>query len=263
MARTWAERALLAACGLAAVGIVAFYIGRLYLPLPLFASDEAAYLLNALYPPEVIARNPYVAPTTNGVHLSVIRAVYALGAPVVTGDRLADALAYLGGMLLLWRAAARRLDATTRLALLAMAVGFPYWRFAASNLAEGLFVGVLALLALSFGRWWTARPLATAVLTGALGAALVLVKPNGLASLIALGLAAAVDATLRRDWRRLPLQVLLFAATFFAVGNLIQWGAEEPVTNPVAFFVGPSTARRSARPTRPAPGGSAAWPCWR
>jgi hypothetical protein len=237
--RTWTERLTLAVCGLAAVGILAFYAGRLYLPLPIFASDEAAYLLHALYPPEVMARNPLVATATNGVHLSLIRAVYATGAPLVQGDRIADAAAYAGGLLLLWRAATRRLDATTRLPLLALALGFPYWRFAASNLAEGPFVGVLALLALSFGRWWRAKPLAAAALTGLLGAALVLVKPNGVASLLALVAVAVADAALRRDWKRLPLQLALFAAMFFAAGNLIQWAAEEPVTDPLSFFVGP------------------------
>jgi hypothetical protein len=243
MVRTWAERVLLAVCGLTAAAILVFYAGRLYLPLPVFASDEVAYLLRALYPAEVVARNPYVAEVANGVHLSVIRAVYFLGAPVVAGDRLADMLAYLGGILLLWQATTRRLDAMTRFALLALGVGFPYWRFAASNLAEGLFVGVLALLALSFGRWWTARPLAAAALAGALAAVLVLVKPNGVASLAALGLVALIDAALRREWKRLPLQALLFGAVFFSAGNLIQWGAEEPVTSPFAFFVGPYSAQ--------------------
>jgi hypothetical protein len=239
MARIWGERLTLVVCSMAALGVLAFYAGRLYLPLPLFASDEAAYLLGALYPPEIVAQNPYVASVTNGVHLSVIRAVYVLGAPLVQGDRIANATAYLGGILLLWQAVSRKLDTTARLALLALALGFPYWRFAASNLAEGLFVGVLALLALSFGRWWIKKPLEAAALIGVLGAALVLVKPNGVASLIALGLAATIDAALRRDWKRLPLQALLFAAAFFAAGNLMQWGAQEPVSNPLTFFVGP------------------------
>ena len=237
--RIWTERLTLALCGLAALGVLAFYAGRLYLPLPIFASDEAAYLLHALYPPEVMARNPLVATATNGVHLSVIRAVYAMGAPLVQGDRIANAAAYAIGLLLLWGAGTRRLDAMTRLALLALALGYPYWRFAASNLAEGLFVGVLVLLALSFGRWWRSRPLAAAALTGALAAALVLVKPNGLASVLALGAVAVLDAGLRRDWKRLPVQALLFGAVFFAAGNLIQWAAEEPVNSPLAFFVGP------------------------
>lgn len=238
MGRVWAERLTLAVGGLAALGIVAFYAGRLYLPLPLFASDEAAYLLHALYPPQVIARNPYVALATNGVHLSVIRMVYDIGAPLVQGDRIANTLAYLAGLLLLWQAATRRLEGTTRWALLALAIGFPYWRFASSNLAEGLFVGVLALLAVAFARWQAGRPLLTAVVAGALGAALVLVKPNGVASLIALGLVAALDTVLARDWKRLPLQAALFALAFFAVGNLIQWQSDEPIVSPLAFFVG-------------------------
>ena len=210
--RMWAERLTLAVCGLAAVGVLAFYAGRLYLPLPIFASDEAAYLLHALYPPEVMARNPLVAVATNGVHLSLIRAVYATGAPMVQGDRIVDAVAYAGGLLLLWRAGTRGLDATTRLALLILALGFPYWRFAASNLAEGPFVGVLVLLAprasgagTAAGRW------RRAVLIGApgRGPGAGEAEWRGLALALAAAV-AAIDAGLRRDRRRLPLQIALF-----------------------------------------------------
>src|SRR3954447_6870039 len=73
------ERAAVAVAAVVVLGVVAFYAGRLVLPLPLFASDEAAYLIRALYPDEMVARYPYVATANNGVHLSVIRAVYRLG----------------------------------------------------------------------------------------------------------------------------------------------------------------------------------------
>ncbi len=236
--RVWAQRIGWAAAAAIALAILGFYLTRLGLPEPLFPSDEAAYLIRALYPPQVVdTLNPYVAAVNNGVHLSVIRAVYGLGAPLIVGDRLVNAAAYLGGLLLLWRASAAKAPKVERWALLLLAIGFPYYRFAFSNLAEGLFVGVLALLCVATGRWYRSRPLLHSILAGALGAALVLVKPNGVASLAALGVVAVLDAAVSGGWRRLPVRVLLAGVAFFAVGNLIQFAAEEPVAHPLTFYV--------------------------
>jgi len=232
-----AERVWLAVCAGVAVAILGFYAGRLGMPLPIFAGDEGAYLIRALYTDDVVAKYPGVAFLTNGVHLSVIRAIYELGAPVIVGDRLVNAAAYLGGLLLLWRTAAGRLPRTEQLALLLIAIGYPFYRFAFSNMAEGLFVGVLLLLCLATGRWYRSRPFVHAVLGGALAAALVLIKPHGLVTVAALALVAAADAAASRHWRRLPVRVLLFAAAFFVVGNLIQIGADEPAAHPLAFFL--------------------------
>ncbi|MBS0363315.1 MAG: hypothetical protein JSR98_18215 [Proteobacteria bacterium] len=236
--------------GVAALGVLAilgFYAQRLSVPLPLFAADEVTYLLHALYPDEVVARNPYVASANNGVHLSVIRAVFAAGLPVVIGDRIANLAAYLIGLLALWWASVKRtpvpVPGELGLALLLLAIGFPYYRFAASNLAEGLFVGVFAAFVLVTRRWWRSRPLIHATLAGALGAALVLVKPNGVAELGALLAVGVVDAILTReasDWLRLPVRLVFFAVAFFLVGNLIQWQADEPIAQPWRFFISPT-----------------------
>jgi hypothetical protein len=237
--------------GLAALGVLAilgFYAERLTVPLPLFAADEAAYLLHALYPDPVVARNPYVAGVVNGAHLSVIRAVFEAGLPLVVGDRIVNLTAYLAGLLALWWASVKRtavpVPGELGLALLLLAVGFPYYRFAASNLAEGLFVGVFAALILVTRRWWRSRPLVHAALAGTLGAVLVLVKPNGVAELAALGAVGVLDALMAKedaaqDWRRLPVRIVVFALAFFTVGNLIQWQADEPVAHAWSFFVGP------------------------
>ncbi|MGZ6019575.1 MAG: hypothetical protein ACXWKO_12965 [Phenylobacterium sp.] len=238
--RVWSQRIGWAAAAALALAIFGFYAARLALPMPIFSADEAAYLIRALYPPQVVdTLNPYVAPANNGVHLSIIRAVYEAGAPLIVGDRLVNAAAYLGGLLLLWRASTARTPRAEQAALLLLAIGFPYYRFAFSNLAEGLFVGVLALLALATGRWYRSRPLLHAVLAGALGAVLVLVKPNGVASLAALGAVAVVDAAVSGGWRRLPVRALLAGVAFFAIGNLIQIAAQEPAEHPLAFFVSP------------------------
>lgn len=238
--KTWGQWIGWAAAALGALAVLGFYAARLGLPAPLYPADEAAYLIRALYPPQVVdTLNPYVATANNGVHLSVIRMVYELGAPLIVGDRLVNAAAYLGGLLLLWRASTAKAPRAEQAALLLLAIGFPYYRFAFSNLAEGLFVGVLALLCLATGRWYRSRPLVHAVAAGALGAALVLVKPNGVASLAALGAVAVLDAAASGGWRRLPVRVLLAAVVFFALGNLIQIGAQEPAAHPLAFFVSP------------------------
>lgn len=250
--RIWAERLWLFAAAGVTLAILGFYAARLFIPLPIFAGDEAAYLIRALYPPAVVAAAPFVVPLNNGVHLSVIRAVYETGAPFIVGDRLVNAGAYLGGLALLWGSGTARLPRREQIALGLLALAFPYYRFAFSNLAEGLFVGVLALLCLVTGRWYRSRPIVHAILAGAIAAALVLVKPNALAAIGALAAVAVLEATANGGWRRLPLRGLLFAVTFFAIGNLIQWAAEEPASHPLAFFVGDFYAGELALP--PAPG---------
>jgi hypothetical protein len=237
-AGVWAQRLGLAAAACVTLAILGFYASRLLMPLPIFAADEAAYLIRALYPDDMVAKYPDVVALTNGVHLSVIRAVYEIGAPYIIGDRLVNAAAYLGGLLWLWRASAARLARADQAVLLLIAVGFPYYGFAFSNMAEGLFVGVLVLLCLATRRWYRARPIVHALVGGALAAALVLVKPHGLAAVVALAIVAVADAAVSRGWRRLPVRALLFAVAFFVVGNLIQIGADEPAAHPLTFFIG-------------------------
>ncbi|HXA40510.1 MAG TPA: hypothetical protein VNW53_16045 [Phenylobacterium sp.] len=236
-AQRWAAWIGLGLAAVVVLAVLGFYAGRLAMPLPLFAADEAVYLIRALYPDGVVALDPSVASANDGVHLSVIRAVYGLGAPVVVGDRLVNAAAYLAGLALVWRACAARLPRLDQAALGLLALGFPYYRFAFSNLAEGLFVAVLALLCVATGRWYRSRPVVHALLAGVLAAALVLVKPNGIAAVAALAAVMAADAWASGRWRILPLRLALLAASFLAVGNLIQFAAEEPVANPLTFFV--------------------------
>lgn len=249
----WFARVGLAAALAAALAIVAFYASRLAVPLPLIATDEGAYLIRALYPDEMVVRNPWVADVSNGVHLSVIRAAYATGGPFILIDRLVNGAAYLGGLVALWRTCARREAPRTRWALLLLAVGFAYYRFAVSNLAEGLYVGVLALICLATQRWYRARPWLHAALAGVLCAALVLVKPHGLAVVAALAAVTALEAVVSRDLKRLPGRVLLFAVLFFLAGNLIQLDAQQAPPSPWAFFLSKVYAGALSAP--PAVGG--------
>jgi hypothetical protein len=251
MARIWAERIWLAAAALATLGILGFYAQRLAMPLPIFAADEAAYLIRAIWPDPIVAYDPSVGAANNGVHLSVIRAVYPLGGSSIIADRLVNSAAYLGGLVLLWRSSTARLPRADQLALALIALAFPYYPFAFSNLAEGLYVGVFVLLLLATGRWYRSRPLFHALVAGAGAAALVLVKPNGLAVVVALAAVTVLDAAASGGWRRLPLRALAFAAAFFAVGNLIQLGAEAPAGHPLAFFLSQDYAGQLAQPPVP------------
>jgi hypothetical protein len=235
--RLWAERIAFGAAALATLAVLGFYAGRLSAPLPLWAADEGAYLIRALWPDSVVSLDPTVASAYNGVHLSVIRAVYALGAPLVQGDRLVNAAAYLAGLSLIWRLAARRMVWSDQAWLGLIGLGFPYYRFAFTNLAEGLFVGVLAALCVVTWAWYRRRPMLHALAAGTVGAALVLTKPNGVATLAALAVVAVLDAALTRRWRQLPVRLLLFAGAFFAVGNLIQIQSDAPAAHPLTFFV--------------------------
>jgi hypothetical protein len=227
----------LAAAALASLAILGFYVSRLGTPLPLWAADEGAYLIRALWPDSTVLLDPTVASVNDGVHLSVIRAVYVLGAPLVVGDRLVNSAAYLAGVALVWRLGARGLARTDQAWLGLIALGFPYYRFAFSNLAEGLFVGVLGLLCAVTWAWYRRRPLLHAVTAGAVAAALVLTKPNGVATVIALGVVAVLDAAASRRWRQLPVRLAVFAIAFFAVGNLIQIQSDGAPAHPWSFFV--------------------------
>ncbi|THD65030.1 hypothetical protein [Phenylobacterium sp.] len=237
------QRIGLIAAAAVTLAILGFYASRLAMPQPIFAGDEATYLIRAMYAPAQVARYPAVAAVSNGLDFSVIRALYYLGAPLVVGDRMVNAAAYLAGLLLVWQASVRGLPRRDQATMALIALAFPYYRFAFSDLAEGLFVGVLALFCLATGRWMRSRPMVHAAVAGAIGAALVLVKPTGIAEVGALATVMILDTAVLdpRDataWRRLPLRLALFATAFFTVGNLIQWAAEEHSASAWTFFVG-------------------------
>jgi hypothetical protein len=236
--RVWVERVGAGLALAATSAILIFYAVRLAMPLPIFASDEGAYLIRALWPDEVVANNPFVTAITNGVHLSLIRAsFFASHQHFIVIDRLANSAAYLGGLLLLWAYGARDVGGRNRLALLLVVLGFGYYRFAFSNMAEGPFVGVLALITVATGRWWRTRPRLYALVAGLLCAVLVLIKPHGVGEVAALVALALIDAAVRGGWRRLAGQAVIFSAAFYGLGNLIQWLAEEPVRSPLAFYM--------------------------
>jgi hypothetical protein len=238
---TWLERAGAALAAAVTAAIIAFYFVRLLGPLPIFAADAGPYLIHAIYPDEVAVRDPYVTAITNGTHLSLIRAAWRIGAATgssyVMVDQLINAALYLGGLLALWWASARRVAPREQTALLVLALGFAYYRFPFSNMAEGPFVGALALVCLVTRGWYRNRPIVHAIAAGVACALMVLSKPHGMATVAALAAVALADAALGRDWRRFGLRALVFALAFFGAGNLIQLAAQEPLANPAAFWM--------------------------
>lgn len=238
---TWLERAALALATATVAAIIAFYVVRMLVPLPIFAADAGAYLIRALYPDEMVVRNPYVTAITNGVHLSLIRAAFhvgsATGASYILIDKAVNGALYIAGLLGLWVVSVRGVAWRERIVLLLLALGFAYYRFPFDNMAEGPFVGVLALICVITWAWYRRWPILHALAAGVACAALVLAKPHGVATVAALAMVAVADAVFGGDWRRLPARLLVFAAAFFAAGNLIQMAAQEPVSNPTAFFM--------------------------
>jgi hypothetical protein len=98
---------------------------------------------------------------------------------------------------------------------------------------------VLAAACVATLAWWRTRPVVHALVTGVLFAALVLIKPHGVAVVLAGVLVAVLDAWAAKDWRRLALRGLVAAPIFFGVGNLIQIGSDSPPAHPLTFFMSP------------------------
>ena len=57
----WLQRMGWAAAALIAATILGFYVSRLGMPMPIYAPDEGAYLIRALYPPQVALSNELLA----------------------------------------------------------------------------------------------------------------------------------------------------------------------------------------------------------
>ena len=238
-ARIWVDNCALAAAWAVALAIVGFYTARLSMPAPLFGIDEGSYLLRALYDEATIARNPFVANVTNGALAIIIRVSASLGGSYIVADRWVNAGIYIGGLGVFSAVATHGLRRRTRLCLSALALGFPFYRFAFSDMAEGPFVGLLAIICAVTWSLYRRRPLLHAVTFGALAAALVLIKPHGICVLLAFGLAVVVDAVLSRRFRHATLRLAGAGFAFLVAGNLIQYAAGEPVKNLALFFVSP------------------------
>lgn len=222
---------------LAAVLVLGFYLQRVAMPQPLYTWDEDGFAIRALFSPEIIARNPFAPSHSNGAFIGLIRIAYAISSdylPLVRGLNIAF---YFGGILLVAGVATRSLPPMRRLAWVAIALAFPYYRFVVSGLPEGMYVGVLGALAAATALLYRRRPLAHGLVAGVLAAVLVLIKPHGLAVIAALLAVGAIDLLARGGWKPATVRLAAFAVAFFAAGNTIQWATGQDVASPARFFV--------------------------
>ena len=238
---------------LLALGLIAaVYVSRIFMALPIYAGDEGAYLIRALYSPDVAARNPNAAEVDNTVFFVVIRLVHLVGESYMKWLRALGLAAYAGGLLLTWRATTGDLNQRNRMAFLLLAFAFPYYRFVVTTLPEGWFVGVLGLIVWVTATHYRYQPLRHALLAGALCAALVLVKPHGIAVVAALGALMIIDPLWSgRGFGGMIKRLAAFGATFLAVGVGIQAVIGDGAHTKPAFFVADVYGRILRAPTYP------------
>ena len=233
------------------LAVLAFYVSRAFQPGLLFAADEGTYLIRALYPPDVIARNPLVPELTNSVYLSLVRGLTRLPGPDIVWLRLAGLAAYLGGLAAVFQVATRSMTASQRLSFLILALAFPYYRFVVTVLPEGAYVLAIGLIVALTARFYQARPVLHAILAGALCATLVLLKPHGLAVAASIVVLVIVDALVGGRWTQAPVRIALFAAAFFSFGVAWQTLTGTAFSNPLTFFMNPFYDRAIAIPAHP------------
>lgn len=235
----------------AGAGVLLFYVNRLFAELPLYAGDEGAYLIRALYSRELAAdpgRYPGVQPVANTLYFAIVRLVDALSLNLLPWMRLIGAASYFGGLVLLYSIAAKECGRKVALGFLLIAATFPYYRFAFTAMPEGLYVGLLSLMAFVLYRTALSRPLLGAAVVGALGGALVLVKPHGVIVVPAYLVLCLIEMALRRTGL-LPIlaRVALFGSAFLASGAGIELAAGKPLGEALGFFVGTAYAEHLGR----------------
>lgn len=238
-----------------AVSIGLFYLNRVFTPWPLYAGDEGAYLLRALYGDLLSAhpeRHPTVHPVGNTVYVLLIQAVDALSANLLPWLRLIGLGAYLGGLFLLHRAMSACAPRPVALWGLAAAMAYPFHRFVVTAMPEGVFVLVLVIIVAASARWALSRPWLLAAVAGGLGAVLVLTKPHGVVIIPAMSALLAVLVVLgQRRVAAAAAQGALFALTFLLSGAAIQLLAGRGEAA-FTFFLGSAYADHFAR-VPPAP----------
>ncbi|WP_332769128.1 hypothetical protein [Phenylobacterium sp.] len=240
---------------LAGLAVVLAYVNQVFAPEPIYAGDEGAYLIHALYDKALAADErlaPQLQALNNTVFLLIIRAVTYGTEHLLEWLRVLGAGAYFGGLILVWMAVRPKLADRRNSGFLLLALAFPYYRFVFTALPEGWYVGLLGVLILATTRLYLKRPAAHALLAGALTGLLTLIKPHGLAVAAAFMALAVLDGLLgRRQLWVFTARIVLFVAGFLAAGNLVQLAAGAPITQPFTFFLGGHYVRALDNPTGP------------
>lgn len=222
------------------LGVLFVYASRIFLDLPLYPAAEGGYLISALYG-KALPGHPDLLPDVQGLNNTafflIVRASTYVTQDLLVWLRVFGACAYFAGLLLVYRSLRTADGQSPPLSFLLLALAFPYYRFAFAALPDGWFVGVLGLLVLATARAYLSRPILHAIAAGALCAALVLLKPQGLAVSITVLILALLDVLLgRRDIRVFIGRVVVFSTVFLAAGNLILLLAGQPIVSPFAFL---------------------------
>lgn len=222
---------------LAMLGVMLVYASRIFLDLPLYPATEGGYLIQALYGktlpshPELLAD---VQGLNNTAFFLIVRATTYATQDLLVWMRVLGACAYFAGVMLVWRGAAGQ---SPPLGFLLLALAFPYYRFAVAVLPDGWYVAVLGAVILLTARIYLSRPIIHAIAAGALGAVLVLLKPQGASIVLAVLILALLDGFLgRRDIRVMIGRLAVFATVFLTAGNLVLLAAGQPVLSPFAFM---------------------------
>lgn len=225
---------------LAMLGVLIVYASRIFLELPLYPAAEGGYLIQALYGktlpshPELLAD---VQGLNNTAFFLIIRATTYATQDLLAWMRVLGACAYFAGVMLVWRSARDEAGQPPPLGFLLLALAFPYYRFAFAVLPDGWYVAVLGAIILLTARVYLSRPIIQAIVAGALGAVLVLLKSQGASVVLAVLILALLDGFLgRRDIRVLIGRVVVFATVFLTAGNLVLLAAGQPVLSPFAFM---------------------------
>lgn len=228
----------------AGVCVLLFYLNRLFAELPLYPADEGAYLIHALYGRR-LAMDPEqyrgLQPVGNTIYFGLVRLVDLLSLNVLPWMRLVGAACYFGGLAMLYPLAVREAGRSAALGALLVAAAFPYYRFVFAAMPEGPYVAVLCLIVATIHQTYLKRPLTGAVTVGGLSAVLVLIKPHGVAAVLAFAALAVGIGVWRgeRVWR-VSARLSLFLATFVLAGAAIQAAAGEPLERAALFFLGSS-----------------------
>ena len=203
---------------------------------------ESGHLIHALYATTLAARPdllPQVQELQDTGFALIIRAVTYGTQNLLPWLRILSALAYFGGLLLAYLSVERNLERRQAVGVLLLAIAYPYYRFAFAALPDGWLIALMGLVIFTTSRLYTTRPSVHAILVGALAGVMVLFKPQGLALAGAFAVLAVIDLGLgRRNLRVFAGRITAFTAGFLAGANLLQLLANQPVSEPLTFYLG-------------------------
>ena len=236
----------------AGAGVLLFYVNRLFTELPLYAIDEGAYLIRALYARELAIdpdRYATLQPVANTLYFAMIRLVDALSLNLVPWMRLIGAASYFGGLGLLYLIAVKEAGRKVALGFLLIAAVFPYYRYAFAAMPDGVYAGLLCLIVYVLYRT-SSRPLLSAGLMGGLTGGLVLIKPHGVVVVAAYVALCLIEAMLRRTTLvQLLGRLAVFGAAFLLTGTAIELIDGQPLGQAISFFSGTAYAEHLGHAT--------------